>query len=165
MKTVTDIMQAVLVTVARECPIPAIEALLTKHAVSALPVVDDGRLIGILSKSDVIRQICVERSVSEVIAEYDWDISGFNENPSESETITEVAERIGRRIDHLTAADVMTTKVISIEPEAPVTKAARLMIDNRVHRLPVMQDEKLLGLVSSMDIVRYVATDGSDSVA
>lgn len=165
MKTVADIMQAVLVTVTRECPIPEIETLLTKHAVSALPVVEDGCLIGILSKSDVIRQICVERSVSEVISEYDWDISGFNDNPSESATITEVAERVGRRVDHLTAADVMTTKVVSIAPQAPVTRAAQLMLDNRIHRLPVIQDEKLLGLVSSADIVRYVAADGSDSTA
>ena len=35
-----------------------------------------------------------------------------------------------------------------------------MMIDNRVHRLPVVRDERLLGLVSSMDIVRYVAEAG-----
>ena len=157
MKTVEEIMQRVLATVAPGCPIPEIEALFTKHAISALPVVDAEGVLGILSRSDVIRQICVERSVSEVIATYDWDISGFEENPSDAETITEIAERVGSRIDHLTAADVMTTSVISIEPHEPVANAARLMIDNRIHRLLVIQDEKLLGLVSSMDIVRYVA--------
>ncbi len=155
-------MQGVLATVAPGCPIPEIEALFTRHAISALPVVDAGKLLGILSRSDVIRQICVERSVSEVIATYDWDISGFEENPSEAETITEVAERVGRQVDHLTAADVMTTSVISIAPHEPVANAARLMIDNRVHRLPVIQGEQLLGLVSSMDIVRYVA-EASDA--
>jgi len=164
MKIVADIMQVVPVTVAPECPIPEIEALLTRHAVSALPVIDDGELVGILSRSDLIRQICVERSVSEVIAHYDWDISGFDENPSEAETITEVAERLGRRVDHLTAIDVMTTKVISIASDVSVSNAARLMLDNRIHRLPVVQDEKLVGLVSSMDIVRYVAEVGSSEV-
>lgn len=157
MKTVAGIMQVVVATVAPVCPIPEIEALFTKHAISALPVVDGGELVGILSRSDVIRQVCVERSVSEVIAEYDWDISGFEENPSETETITEIAERIGCRIDHLAASDVMTTKVISIDPDMPVREAAQMMIDNCIHRLPVVRDERLLGLVSSIDIVRYVA--------
>jgi CBS domain-containing protein len=157
MTTVADIMQVVLATVAPECPIPEIEALFTKYGISALPVVDDGELVGILSTSDIIRQICVERSVSEVIAEYDWDISGFHEHRSDAETMTEVAERLGRRVDHLTAADVMTAKVVSVEPDAPVARAARLMLDNRIHRLPIVREAQLVGLVSTMDIVRYVA--------
>ena len=160
MKIVAEIMQVVVATVSPACPIPEIEAMFTKHAISALPVVDDKQLVGILSRSDVIRQICVERTVSEVIAEHDWDISGVQENPSETEAITEIAARLGCRIDHLAAADVMTTKVISIAPDEPVRKAAQMMIDNRVHWLPVVRDERLLGLVSSMDIVRYVAEAG-----
>ncbi|HJP36456.1 MAG TPA: CBS domain-containing protein, partial [Gammaproteobacteria bacterium] len=67
MKIVAEIMQVVVATVSPACPIPEIEAMFTKHAISALPVVDDKQLVGILSRSDVIRQICVERTVSEVI--------------------------------------------------------------------------------------------------
>jgi len=161
---VADIMQRIVATVASQCPIPEIEALFTKHTISALPVVEDGRIVGILSRSDVIRQICVERSVSEVIAAYDWDISGFEGNPAEVETLSDVAERIGLAVDHLIAADVMTTNVISIAPDAPVRSAAALMIDNRIHRLPVVENGQLLGLISSMDIVRYVAAAGDPVV-
>ena len=154
---VSDVMKPVVTTVAPQCPIAEIEDKFTKHAISTLPVVEDGKLVGILSQSDIIRRICVERSVSEVIAAYDWDISGFDRNPSESETITEIAERLGRRIEHLKATDVMTPNVISIAPQETIKSAARIMIDNHIHRLPVVQNEQLIGLVSSMDLVRYVA--------
>lgn len=162
MKTVADIMQPVVATAAPGYPLPEIEAMFTKHAISALPVIEGGELVGILSRADVIRQICVERSVSEVIAEHDWDISGFQENPSETETITEVAERLGRRIDHLTARDVMTSRVVSIDPDAAVTEAARSMMKHRIHRLPVLQNGRLLGLISTMDIVCYVAESADE---
>ena len=155
---VAEVMHTGAVSVAPDCPISEIETVFYKHGVSALPVMSDkGSLLGILSRLDIIRQICAERSISEVIAESDYDISGFCENPSEAETVNRIAELLGRRIEHLVAADVMTTTVISIESSEPLIRATQKMLAHGIHRLPVIDGDQLIGMLTSMDVVRYVS--------
>ena len=155
--TVADVMTRTLVTITPDCSIPQLEKVLTEHEIGAVPVLDRGKLGGIVSRADVVRRICVERSVAEIVSESDIDLSGFNQNPSAAAEFTEIAELLGCRIDHLTAADVMDTEIRSVAPDAPVAVAARLMVEHRLHHVLVLQDDSLVGLVSSFDIVRHVA--------
>jgi CBS domain-containing protein len=69
----------------------------------------------------------------------------------------DVAEAIGKRMEQLSVGDVMIRDVVSIAPDLPVAKAAQLMIERRIHRLPVVDDGKLVGIVSSLDFTRLVA--------
>ncbi len=161
-KTVADVMTRTLVTIAPDCTIPQLEKVLTEHRIGAVPVLDRGKLSGIVSRVDVVRRICVERSVAEVVSEADIDLSGFDQNPSDAAEFTEIAEQLGCRIDHLTAADVMTTEVRCVAPDAPLAVAAQVMVAHRVHHVLVQQDGALVGLLSSFDIVRHVAA-GAES--
>jgi len=72
-------------------------------------------------------------------------------------TETNIMRRIvGPRMDPATiwAKDIMTGPLITIDPNADLTEAAKLMADNNINRLPVMEGDKLVGLISSTDIVK-----------
>ena len=72
-------------------------------------------------------------------------------------TETNIMRRIvGPRMDPATiwAKDIMTGPLITIDPNADLTEAAKLMADNNINRLPVMEGGKLVGLISSTDIVK-----------
>lgn len=156
-KTVADVMTRTLVTIAPDCTVPQLEKLLTEHRIGAVPVLEGGKLSGIVSRVDIVRRICVERSVAELVSVADVDLSGFDQNPTAAAEFTEIAEQLGCRIDHLTAADVMTAAIQSIAPEASLADAARLMVEHRLHHVLVLQQGALVGLLSSFDIVRDVA--------
>jgi CBS domain-containing protein len=59
-------------------------------------------------------------------------------------------------IKTITIKEVMTEHVITISPEATVKEAARVMIDKKIGCLPVVEDQKLIGLLTETDILRYV---------
>lgn len=72
-------------------------------------------------------------------------------------TDTSILRRIvGPRMDPATiwAKDIMTSPLITIDPNADLTEAAKLMAKNNINRLPVMEGGKLVGLISSTDIVK-----------
>ena|SRR4030066_489715 len=52
------------------------------------------------------------------------------------------------------AKDIMSSPLVSIEPDAPVEEAARIMAQKRIKKLPVMERDKILGILSTSDIVR-----------
>ena len=72
-------------------------------------------------------------------------------------TETNIMRRIvGPRMDPATiwAKDIMTGPLITIDPNADLTEAAKLMAKNNINRLPVMEGNKLVGLISSTDILK-----------
>lgn len=72
-------------------------------------------------------------------------------------TETNIMRRIvGPRMDPATiwAKDIMTSPLITIDPNADLTEAAKIMAKNNINRLPVMEGGKLVGLISSTDIVK-----------
>ena len=81
-------------------------------------------------------------------------------------TETNIMRRIvGPRMDPATiwAKDIMTGPLITIDPNADLTEAAKLMADNNINRLPVMEGDKLVGLISSTDIVKANPTQLASS--
>lgn len=136
-KTVADVMSGSVVAVRPTAGFKEIVTLMRQHNVSAVPVVDPpGHLIGIVSEADLLlKEVPVTGSpVASILA-------------------------TGRRGEHaraagVTAAEVMTSAVVTIRKDAPVTEAARLMHDQRVKRLPVVEgDGHLVGIVSRVDLL------------
>jgi CBS domain-containing protein len=68
---------------------------------------------------------------------------------------TDAIARYGEDLTLVNAAEVMTPNVITIEEEAPVAKAAELMLQSHIHRLLVIDEEDIpLGILSTTDIIR-----------
>ena len=154
-RTVGELMQKKVKTIAPDRTLPQLERELLRWRIGAMPVVErGGKLVGIVSRSDVVRQLCLERSLGEAMADAYRDQT---DTTSSAYAESALAGAIGQRMERLRVRDVMICDVLTVSPELPVTKAAQLLIERRIHRLPVVDGEKLVGIVSSLDFTRIVA--------
>jgi CBS domain-containing protein len=133
---VAEIMQRNLQTVRPDATIAdAITTLVDAH-VMGLPVIDrDGRLIGVLSTSDVLQAIA--------------ESAGAEEREEVFDALVE---------------ELMTRDPKTIASTADLKDAAQQMLNLEIHRLFVVDDGKLVGVISQSDVVRTVATRGADAV-
>lgn len=150
-----DVMQTAVRSIKPDKTLPELEEAFLEARVSGFPVVEKEKLLGIVSRSDVVRQLCVERSLAESLSDYYRDALAFSEDPTES--FAEIAGRVGRRIEDLRVGDVMVTALITVSPDTPLDEVARTLVERRIHRVPVTEDGRLVGIVSSLDLVRLLA--------
>jgi CBS domain-containing protein len=142
MKHVSDVMTTDVVVVEPGTPFKELATLLRERRLSALPVIDtDRNLVGIVSEADLILK---------------QEYGDPNDRPRGRRHRRDRVKAGGE-----TAAGVMTTSVVTIEPEATFARAARLMHRHGVKRLPVVdRDGKLVGIVSRTDLLKiYLRTD------
>ena len=110
---------------------PVYEALLLmyQHDIRRLPVIQDGRLVGIISDRD-IKQVMGRPILA--------------------------GEEMGKEELNVNVSQVMTHDVIMVEEEADLREAIELMAENKISGLPVVDhEEKLVGVVSSIDVLWY----------
>lgn len=144
---VRDIMRRDVITVRPETPLKEVARLLVEHGISGLPVVDaEDRVLGVVSEGDLIVK---ERGAEAGRPRILGALLGGDRSRTE---LTKVEAR--------SAGDAMTSPAVTIEPGAPVRAAAALMVERQVNRLPVVEDGKLVGIVTRADIVRtFVRSD------
>jgi CBS-domain-containing membrane protein len=139
-RRVRDVMSAPVVTVSDSAGFKEIVGLMQQHGVSALPVVDgDRRVVGIVSEADLLlkEEYTIEGASRERLLDFRWRKS-------------ERAKAAGTF-----AAELMSRHVVTIEPEATLTKAARLIHEEKVKRLPVVDaDDRVIGIVSRADLLK-----------
>ncbi len=148
MLKVRDLMTGEVVTVLPTTPIKDVARLLVEHRISGMPVVDDGgRIVGVVSEGDLIFKEQAPDSVERrPLARI------FGDSPA---TRAELAKVLA-----LTAGDAMTAPAITVVADSLVAEAAATMTRNRVNRLPVVEGDMLVGVVSRADVVRaLVRTD------
>lgn len=134
---VRDIMTTDPLTASPDTLLKEAARTMVRHKVSGLPVIMDGKLVGIVTEGDFLRQ--------EANRDQPYRLSLldaiFGDGPAEPPS----AETVG---------EVMTDSVISITAEATIGEAARIMAHRRVKRLPVIDDEgELIGIISRADVV------------
>jgi CBS domain-containing protein len=128
MKKVKEYMSAPVYVVERNEPIQRARNLMFKYGIGRLPVLDNGKLVGIVTKYDITNRL------------------------------NQAAPEWRRRpIDKVPVQVVMTEKPITIFPDATMTQAAELMLENDISGLPVERDGDILGMITSRDMVRYFA--------
>lgn len=150
-----DIMTTELVTVAPSTSVSALAQLLVERKISAAPVVDDGKLVGLVSEGDLLHR-------EEV---------GTEEQPSwwrELFRSTEDRAKAYLKAHGQKAADVMTTSLMTVGPDAEVGEIAEVMERHHVKRVPVVDQGRLMGIVSRADLLRLLvkaADHSSEPVA
>lgn len=133
---VIDVMTTDVVTVVPEDSLKDAARKMVNNRVSGLPVVSDGRLAGMVTEADFLQKE-VER-----------------EHPAAQRLLAAVFGGEEPHDEAITVAEVMATTVATIEPEATLSEAARVMASKGFKRLPVIDsDGTLLGVVSRADIV------------
>lgn len=138
--TVRDVMTTDVVSVDRITPYKEIARLLADRRVSAVPVLVMGRHVaGVVSEDDLlaVRDAAARRAQSGRAGHLPWP------------------RHRGRQHPKLTAGEIMSSPAITIHPDAPIPRAARLLHDRHIKRLPVVDpDGKLIGIVSRRDLLR-----------
>jgi len=141
-----DLMVSPVVTVQPSASVKEVAKLLLEQGISAVPVIDDqGKLVGVVSEGDLLHrpEIGSERRRS-------WWLLGL----TDEETLA--AEYVKAHAHKV--ADVMTRKVITAAPDASLHELATLMEANAIKRVPIVEDGRLVGIVSRANLVRALAS-------
>lgn len=146
-----DIMTPDPVTVSPDTPVLDAARLIVERSVGALPVLDEGRLVGIVTEGDLIMQ---DAKVQYPTYIHLLDGLLFYP-PAERRFEAELKKAVGATVGELMSPDPVTVQV-----DAPVEDVATLMIDRDVSRLPVLDGETLVGIVSKSDVVRSIVAEG-----
>lgn len=149
-KTVADVMTRDPILVKPETPLKEVIQLLAKNRISGLPVVNaEGELQGLISETDLMWQ---EAGVSPPAYIMVLDSIIYLENPSRYEK--ELHKALGQ-----TAGEVMSPHPPTIPPDKSVREAAKLMHEREVSRLIVVDEGKVVGVISRGDIIQMMAAE------
>jgi acetoin utilization protein AcuB len=124
-------MSQPVITVPPEMSLPDCLKLMKQERIRRTPVVEDGRLIGIVSDKDLL-----------------------NASPSDATSLS--VWEISYLVNKIKVRDVMTKEVLTIQENMPVEEAARIMVDNKVGGLPVMDNGDLVGLITETDLFKLL---------
>lgn len=126
---VKEIMTSDPITVTPQTTLPQIVEMLREKKIRRVLVVDEGKLVGIIS---------------------DHDVDSVMPSPATSLSRWE----LNTLLDKLTAREIMTSPVFVIGPDCPLEEAARAMLERKFGALPVLQEGALVGIVTESDIFR-----------
>ena len=127
---VEDVMSSSLRVTAPDCPIATVTRDMTKHRFRRLPVVSDDVLYGIVTATDIMRYLGSREVFSKMVT-------------------GNVAEVTGLPVRNLIAGELFTTS-----PEKTINQVAQEMLNKNIGALPVIEDSRLVGLVTEFDLVR-----------
>jgi CBS domain-containing protein len=140
-----DIMTPDVISAAPDTPLSELARLMLENDISALPIVEHGRIAGIVSESDLLQR-----------AE-----AGSESRPSRWLELLTSTDRLAAnytRSHARRAAEIMTRDVVAVTDTTPVTEIARLLEAHGIKRVPVTRDGKLVGIVSRRNLLQALAT-------
>ena len=144
--TAADVMNPRVLAVSADWTLPGLADFLVEHEISGAPVVDAaGRLLGVVSVTDIAAALAAENAGSKGS---DFWKSAWPEGPSR-ETLADLAARGVR----LTVREIMTPEVYTVLEETPVSELAETLVEEHVHRLLVLREERVVGIVSTSDLL------------
>ena len=126
---VSEWMTPAPITVTPSVAVPRVQQLMAHRRIRHLPVVEDGRLVGIIT---------------------DRDVRTVQASPATSLDVRE----LNYLLERLTVRAVMTHPVVTVAPHESLDEAVRLMLENRIGGLPVIEGERLVGILTEVDLLR-----------
>ena len=142
-----DIMISRVITVTSGTLVSEIARLLFESRISALPVVDGERLVGIVSEADLLHRY--EIGTDCALGGDPWWMRLFSADRSPAEYVKSHARY---------ARDIMTREVATVAPDTPLAAIATLLEKRRIKRVPVLDDGQLVGIVSRSDLVHALVS-------
>ena len=123
---VKDAMTANPITISPTATLPAIAELMREKKIRRVPVLADGKLVGIVSDHDVMISM-----------------------PSPATTLSRW--EMNTLLDKLIAQEIMTSPVFAVGPNCPLEEAARVLLEMKIGALPVVEDDALVGIITESD--------------
>jgi CBS domain-containing protein len=149
-----DIMTTPVVTITPDTTVGEIAALLLARRISAVPVVEGGQLVGLVSEGDLLHR-------HEIGTDRDrpgrsWWLALIGSPTAPAEYVKSHAAR---------ARDIMTRDVISVAEDTPIAEIATVLETRRIKRVPVLRGERVVGIVSRANLVQALAARRPSSKA
>jgi CBS-domain-containing membrane protein len=142
-----EIMTSKVISVTPETTVKEIARLLLSHRISAVPVVEaEDRIVGIVGEADLMHRVEMGTERHQAW----W--SRLLADPQD--LAAEYAKSHGVR-----AADIMSRSVVSVSPETPIGEVAELLERRSLKWIPVVEGQKLVGVISRTDLLRGMAID------
>jgi CBS domain-containing protein len=145
-----DIMTKEVITISPGTEIAQAAKMLLSNRINGLPVIDDtGKLVGILCQSDLIIQ---QKNIP--IPSLFTLLDGFIPlTPS---------KKLDKEVEKIAAtktADAMTANPVTVNPDTGIDEIAALMVEKNYHTLPVVDEDKLVGIVGKEDVLRTLVNE------
>lgn len=145
-----DIMSVRVVTIDLDARLEELADVLESHRISGAPVVDgQGRLVGVVSATDVVRLTTRPPDDLEV-SDYFRNVSTLYLRPLRDE-----ADPL--KLGAMRVRDIFTTYVITASPETRLPALCAMMARHHIHRILITDEKSVLGIVTSLDVVRWLA--------
>ncbi len=145
MQKAKDIMTSEVITVSPETPVIELAKVLASNNIGGTPVVDDsGGLLGVVTENDLIDQ---KKKIHIPTVVNILDSVIYLEKPERMEK--EMLKFVGTTVE-----DIYTRDPITVEEETTLEDIATIMADNNVHTLPVVKENKLIGVIGKQDIIK-----------
>jgi CBS-domain-containing membrane protein len=145
MQKVAEIMTRDVKTVTTSTSVRELAELFSSHRIGTVPVVDAaGNLLGVVTETDLVEQ---NRSlhIPTVISLFDWIIY--------LESDRKFMEEL-KKVSAQTVGDIYIKEVVTVTAETPINAVADLMTEKKIHTVPVVEGNKLIGVVSRIDLIR-----------
>jgi CBS domain-containing protein len=136
---VRDVMSSPVITVPPDMRLKEVAALLVTHGISAVPVVDAGELVGIVSEADLVPLELAPDPRAHLTPPADLPVD---------------LPRV--------AAEAMTRAVVALHEDADAAEAGRLMLDRRIKSIPVVRGRRVVGIVARRDLLEVLARRDED---
>jgi CBS domain-containing protein len=150
MKVARDLMKKNVIHFSPEDSIFHVAKTFSSKNISGAPVVENGKVVGIISETDLIKFIRMQ------------SIGRSHPELGASLSLVDLLRRYIslkkelRSIAKSKVKDVMNKRVISVDPETPLPEVAEIMEKYDIHRVPVIENGKLVGIISRSDLIRLL---------
>jgi len=140
---IKQIMQTKLIKIKKGTSYKEVAKILKENKISGAPVVDENdNLIGVVSEKDIFRVMYPE-------------YKDFYESPEVNLDLEKLEKEVVNQKDKL-VEDFMTKEVVTVSPDDPIIKAASIIMIKGIHRIPVVENGKLVGIVSRRDLYHTI---------
>lgn len=144
-----SIMETHVVSVSPEDPLSSVHRLFFEEDINGAPVVDEQeRVVGVISSKDLLRAAADEHDSARGDPGYFRELLEFS-GPDWENAPEGYLDRLRERI----VEEYMTNEIVSVGPDATIAEVARTMRTQGVHRVLVVEDNRLAGIISSFDLV------------
>jgi len=151
--TARDIMNQDVLSVGMDWSVDQLAEFLVENSISGAPVIsEDGRLVGVVSMTDIVRyrSMPATEDRDDETHEYYIHTSELNYSNQEIQSFHFNTESL------VSVRDIMTPRTFNVSEDTKISEVADTMIRGNIHRVLVTRDDTLVGIVTTMDLLRII---------
>lgn len=152
----SDVMQRETHVASPSWDVATLERAFVAKRCTGFPVVDEGRLVGVVSRSDIVRRLALEHAREGEISDFFREFGPLHAQDEASIQRGE-ARALGERLAGWRVADLMSPPTFVVEEDTPIAAVAEMLVQHRIHRVPVVAEGRLVGILSTLDLVALLA--------